>query len=40
MEVKNPQCHHHKLNIVLMRVTPGTVLICIIVMIVLCEIFC
>ena len=26
MDIRNPQCHHHKLDIVPMRVTPLTVL--------------
>ena len=39
MNIKDPQCHHHKLNIVQMRVTPLTVLICTLVAIIAVEIF-
>ena len=39
MDIRNPQCHHHKVNIVLMRATPQKVWICMLVTIVAFEIF-
>ena len=39
MDIKNPEYHHQKVNVVLMRVTPRKVWICIVVTIVTLDIY-